>query len=79
MSLLNCCLDEKSNYPRANQMNFAGRVIEKDGIRHNGLHQFFSGTKPPLILPARSHLQTDLRTIGKSICRIGNTGQPFVP
>jgi hypothetical protein len=62
MSLLNCCLDEKSNYPRANQMNFAGRVIEKDGIRRNGLHQFFSGTKPPLILPARSHLQTDLRT-----------------
>jgi hypothetical protein len=25
--------------PRANQMDFAGRVVGKDGIRRDGLHQ----------------------------------------
>jgi hypothetical protein len=34
-------------------MEVAGRAIEKDGIRRNGLHQFFSCAKPPLISPAR--------------------------
>jgi hypothetical protein len=34
-------------------MEVAGRAIEKDGIRRDGLHQFFSCAKPPLISPAR--------------------------
>jgi hypothetical protein len=44
---------KKATTPLANQMDFAGRAIEKDGIRRDGLHQFFSCAKPPLISPAR--------------------------
>ena len=34
---------KKAKTPGANQTDYAGRAIEKDGICRDGLHQIFSG------------------------------------
>jgi len=40
---------KKAKTPGTNQTDYAGRAIEKDGIRRDGLHQIFSCAIPPLI------------------------------